>query len=452
MKKTMERTTGGAGDGGTSVLLIGYNGANNTGSEALLLRDIEDLRSVFGPGVRITIPTLNEENLRRYVTESETLRITAMPPLYFMAIRRLVAEHDLVLLVEGSTYMDSWGSPLLWAFLWATFCAHRQGKRSLAYAVDSGRLSAFNGRLVRGIASLTDLIVTRTAAAAGRLRALGVSAPIEVTADNAFLFDEYSPGGSRTAGIGFAVVDFFLFPAVMRPWGRKKNCYRRPYYFSTSVARTRAREALARGYAQLIDGLVERTGKRIALICMEQLDEPLAREIRVRMRHPEAASVFSSKAHSASAMTELLRSLELLVTSRFHASVLSLPAGVPQIAVGHDERLSTLHRDLGLGEEWFLDARKAEALRDPDGVMRELFSRLDDRLRALMAAPEAQAELLRRGCAEHIRRARRNRELLASFAGMDVRPAAGTEAGLESPEPVVKSEKSVMKGGVEWVA
>ena len=31
------------------VLLLGYSGANNTGAEALLLADIEDVRAVLGP-------------------------------------------------------------------------------------------------------------------------------------------------------------------------------------------------------------------------------------------------------------------------------------------------------------------------------------------------------------------------------------------------------------------
>jgi hypothetical protein len=30
------------------VLMLGYNGANNTGAEALLLSDIEDVRAVLG--------------------------------------------------------------------------------------------------------------------------------------------------------------------------------------------------------------------------------------------------------------------------------------------------------------------------------------------------------------------------------------------------------------------
>ena len=36
---------------GPRVLLVGYNGANNTGSEARLLTIIEDIRSLLGPHV-----------------------------------------------------------------------------------------------------------------------------------------------------------------------------------------------------------------------------------------------------------------------------------------------------------------------------------------------------------------------------------------------------------------
>jgi polysaccharide pyruvyl transferase WcaK-like protein len=170
------------------VLMVGYNGANNTGAEALLASDIRDVRTVLGPEAHITVPTLNPANLRRYVTEGPTLRIAPIPTLFFSAIRRLVQESDLVLLVEGSTYMDTWGSPLLWSFLWATHCAAKMGKPCLAYAVDAGGLKRANALLVRRVASRTNLIVTRNRAAASRLRAVGVTAPILSTADNAFTF------------------------------------------------------------------------------------------------------------------------------------------------------------------------------------------------------------------------------------------------------------------------
>ena len=146
---------------GFNVLFSGYNGATNTGSEARLFAIIDDVKAVFGEDVYITVPTLNEQNLRRYLPEGDHLRIEPVHSLFFNDVRKLVQEHDLVLLVEGSCYMDTWTSALLWLFLWTTRCAHRYAKPIVAYAVDAGELSAFNRFLTRREASKTDLIITR---------------------------------------------------------------------------------------------------------------------------------------------------------------------------------------------------------------------------------------------------------------------------------------------------
>jgi polysaccharide pyruvyl transferase WcaK-like protein len=384
---------------------------------------------VLGPETHITVPTLNEANLRRYLVEGPTLRIAPMPTLFFGAIRKLVRESDLVLLAEGSTYMDTWGSPLLWFFLWATHCAAKMGKPCLAYAVDAGTLSPANARRVRRTASRTDLIVTRNRAAGERLRAVGVSAPIQSTADNAFIFQPRQsdrgwlarewPRAARGV-VGLATVNFHLFPAVMRLWGKRENLYKWPYYFSTSPERRAAADSLARAYASLADRIVERTGKAVALICMEQLDEAIANRVHGYMSHPEAARVFSAREHDASRMTELLRSLDLLVTSRYHAAVLSLAAGVPQIAVGHDTRLDTIYRDLGLRQEWFLTPDRLDGL--------------EERVERLLASPELQREALGRGYAEHLARARQNRRLLADFVSERLPDAQAAGLPVDLPE------------------
>ncbi|HET7929458.1 MAG TPA: polysaccharide pyruvyl transferase family protein [Actinomycetota bacterium] len=397
------------------VLLIGYNGANNTGAEALLQADIQDFRAVFGEDAVLTVPAVKDAaNLRRYLREGPTLRIVSIPSVFFAAVRRLVREHDLVVLVEGSAYMDTWTSALLWYFLWATRCAAREGKPCLAYAVDAGQLRPRNQRLVRRYAGSTDLVITRSEAAAERLRGWGVTAPIEWTADNAFVFEPRPedvewvntiwPHPERPA-VGIAPVDFFRWPVVIRPWGRREDRYRWPYYFSTSAERRRASEILACGFARVADHVIDRHDRPIALLCMEELDEPIARAILREMRHVDRARVFSSREHDASRMTTLLRSLDTLVTSRYHGSVLSLPGAVPQVAVHHDLRLRTLYTELGIDDRYFLP---------PDGpqVFDEIVARVDE----LLADPEDMRERLRAGCASHRLAAERNRELLGSFA------------------------------------
>lgn len=395
---------------GPRVLMVGYNGANNTGAEALLLADISDVRAVLGPQTWITIPSLNPGNLRRYVREDERLRIVRLPPVFFRAARRLVREHDVVMLVEGSAYMDTWTSALLWAFLWVTRCAKAFGKPSLAYAVDAGSLKPANARRVRREASKTDLIVTRSHGAAERLRGWGVTSRIEVTADNALTFaPDPSDAGvlprlwpdAPPQVVGMAVVDFHLWPVVIRPFGRRASCYRWPYYFRRSQARCEASRALAASYAALADRLVTDHGVGIALIAMEQLDEPLATAVQEGMQRQDRARVFSSRSLNASQMTWLLRSLTVLQTSRYHAAVLSLAGSVPQVAVGHDLRLRTLYEELGLRERWFIEPGRLEIL---PALIAEI-----------LVSPEEQRKLLATGHAALLGRARRNRELLRAF-------------------------------------
>jgi polysaccharide pyruvyl transferase WcaK-like protein len=150
--------------------------------------------------------------------------------------------------------------------------------------------------------------------------------------------------------------------------------------------------------------MIEKYGKPVALICMEELDAPLAELIRSSMRHRENTRIFSSGEYNASQMTSILRSLELLITSRYHAGVLSLDAAVPQTAIGHDQRLRDLYRDLGIYDDYFLEYS------DP-----QLFQLLEDRADRLMRDPDRQRKVLRENSRiQHIR-AGQNPELLAKL-------------------------------------
>jgi hypothetical protein len=70
----------------------------------------------------ITIPSLNPSDLRRYIREGPELEIVQIPTVFFRAVRRLLRDTDLVVLVEGSAYMDTWTPALLWFFLWPSRC------------------------------------------------------------------------------------------------------------------------------------------------------------------------------------------------------------------------------------------------------------------------------------------------------------------------------------------
>ena len=407
------RREGTAKGGPPRVLLVGYNGANNTGSEARLLSIIEDVRAVLGPETVITIPTLNPANLRRYIEETPELRVAPVPSIYFRALKRLVRGNDLVLLVEGSCYMDTWTSALLWAFLWATKQAAEHGRPSMAYAVDSGKLSPSNLKRVRRDANLTDLIVTRTEAAAQRLRAYGVTAPMEVTADTSFTFSMDAKDGDilrrtwpeATSGVvGMALIDFYEWPVVIRPFGRRSDCYRWPYYFSRSRERTAATRRLADGFARETERVVAEHGKDVALVCMESLDEPFARRVEALVSCPDRVRVYSSRDYNASEMMGLLRSLDGLVSSRYHACAMASFGGVPMVAVGHDLRVEDLLRDMNIYKSSFLHHTSGD-----------LFGELRQRVDRILGDPASDRAAVVRAHEEHVARASRNRELLRSF-------------------------------------
>lgn len=394
------------------LLLFGYNGANNTGSEARLLAVIQDVRAVLGPSAPITVPTIDVKEEGRYLEGDPHVRIVPFSTHGVIALARLVRHHDLVVLVEGSCFMDTWATALLLAYLWVLKCAGAMRKPCLAYAVDAGRLTSTNQKRVRREANKAALIITRTQAAADRLRSWGVTAPTAVTADPAFSLQMDPAEGllarvwpEAASGVaGLALVDFHRWPVIVKPWGRARDRYRWPFYHSSSCTRRQASENLVERFAAEADRIVETHRRGIALICMEQLDEPLAQEVRRRMVHRERARVFSSREYTVSQMTSILRSLDALIASRYHACVLAMAAAVPMVAVGHDLRLRDLFDELdGLGD-LFVDVEC------PDFP-----ARLTTCVDRVLSDPEPSRVAIRRGHDVLRARALRNREILESF-------------------------------------
>ena len=93
------------------VLCFGYNGVNNTGSEAKLLVTLADLRAALGDRLgRIGVVTRDARNQRRYLPDRkiELIELGSLrQPADFEPLR---ARYDLLVLSEGSTFIDHFGS------------------------------------------------------------------------------------------------------------------------------------------------------------------------------------------------------------------------------------------------------------------------------------------------------------------------------------------------------
>jgi polysaccharide pyruvyl transferase WcaK-like protein len=92
------------------------------------------------------------------------------------------------------------------------------------------------------------------------------------------------------------------------------------------------------------------------------------------------------------------------LTSRYHACVLSMAAQVPQIAIGHDLRLKTIYRELGLLEDFFVEPNA-----------HDLCESLRPRVDRLLEDPSCVRDALLRGYEQHQAGAQRNCSLLKDF-------------------------------------
>jgi polysaccharide pyruvyl transferase WcaK-like protein len=111
-------------------------------------------------------------------------------------------------------------------------------------------------------------------------------------------------------------------------------------------------EDAAQRYERYLDGLAEgvqgfaRDRKVFTVVAgSERLDRDACERLAARL--PDGAPVLVSDELDMFDFVSVLRNASLLVSSRFHAIVTSMPGGVPSIGIATDERISNLMRDRG---------------------------------------------------------------------------------------------------------
>ena len=86
------------------------------------------------------------------------------------------------------------------------------------------------------------------------------------------------------------------------------------------------------------------------LLGMEKMDIDACRKLEQKLTMP--AAVFASGEYTADIMAGILLNLSALITSRYHAAVLSMQHGCPIAAVSMDERLDSLMKEIDLDETY----------------------------------------------------------------------------------------------------
>lgn len=347
-------------------LLLGYNGVGNTGSDIRLLTAIDDVRDAFGTGTEFTVATLDRARTEAILPAASGIMVTEVsfsPHRFMVAVWRLCKQHDVTLLVEGSTYKQNWSVWLLHAYHWASQCARWHGNYAVAYAVDVGELFGIHALRTRFECERTALVITRTEIARQRLRDLGVRRSIIANTDTAFRYA--CPAKLRTGNrrvVGLAPIEFFHWPVQLKFWCRPEDRHRGLFAFTWNAERREQSAAMVERWVGLARHAIEHHDLDVQLIAMEMLDTPVCEKIRAQLDPKMASrvSLASSDDVPPAEMVAMLRGLDALVTSRYHACVLSMAGAVPQMAINHDERLASIYAEIGVDQDYLLHYRQPD--------------------------------------------------------------------------------------------
>ncbi|MCR5161118.1 MAG: polysaccharide pyruvyl transferase family protein [Lachnospiraceae bacterium] len=348
-------------DGPLRILLAGYNGARNTGADVRVISIARQLLSLYGEDeLQVTVMTMDPDNMKGYFPEN--VRMLKFSPIYMLDLWKACSGHHAVILCEGSTLTGTFANALAMFYIEAAGIMKMQGKPSIAYGSEVGPMEPWLEKMARKYCSET-YFITRTEHALERLHQLGLRG--HQGTDTAWSFEadgRAMPAGEelkmsgwdgRKPVIGAAVIDPFCWPVRPRPvrWilsalsGNRRDQYKKWYFFSRSPERRKLFEKYLRNVAAAVNRYAEKNNCFVAVIGMEALDLNACERFRGMLRVP--CALFCASDHDAFRMTAVLRSLSALVTSRYHAAVLSMEKGVPIVSVSMDERLDELMEEAG---------------------------------------------------------------------------------------------------------
>lgn len=338
------------------ILLEGYNGAENTGADIRIAEIVKQLTQRIGKeNLQISVMTLDKKNLHCYFDAD--VRLIHFSSVFFIDVFRACCANQVVILCEGSTLKSKFANALTLYFCEAAGIMKAQNKPCIAYGSEAGDMDLFLERTVKKLCSDT-YFIARTQNSLKRIQALGLKGHLGT--DAAWKFDstshtEWAAGQLRQSGwdgekplLGIAPINPFWWPVKpsLIKWikskitGDKFMQFQLWYFFSYSKQRQRQFENYLNGIASAVNEFAAKYSCHTVILGMERLDADACDRLKKKLKVP--ASVFLSSDYNGFEMAALLRQLTMLVTSRYHAQVLSMEACVPSIAVSMDERLDNI--------------------------------------------------------------------------------------------------------------
>lgn len=348
------------------ILIAGYNGARNTGADARVAAAVRQIKELFGTDkIKITVMTMSKENMQGYFHED--IDLFQFSSIYIKDLYRACSTHHAAVLCEGSTLKSTFANALSMFYCEAAGIMSKQGKPCITFGSEVGSMDGFLKRMAEDMCKDT-YFIARTRESQLILNEMGIKNHLGT--DTAWLYEDgissaHAEDLLRLQGwdgkkplLGISVIDPFCWP--VRPslvkWFRSKitgnslGQYDKWYFYSDSPERRKAYNRYMDQMSAAAAAFCKEHDMFPVVLGMEIMDAGPCRELQKRIGCPGA--VFLSEEYSADIMTGILHKLSILVTSRYHAAVLSMKEGCPIVAVSMDERLDSLMKEVELDDAY----------------------------------------------------------------------------------------------------
>jgi len=341
------------------LLFAGYNGTRNMGSDVRVSEMLRQLRHILGANkVELSVMTQNFKRTAGYFDGTHQVQLPDIFPPFLMDE---VPKHDGVVACEGSMFKSKFANALTTMMIGSLGIAAAENKLSVGYGAEAGHMDPLIAKMCSRYCQ-NSLIITRNVESRTVLRELGV--PTELGTDTAWTFEpapaEYGQEVLRKVGWDARSRVLVVCPINPFEWPVKASVakfaahgltgsykgshYRSVYFHNSGPEADRKLQHYLNSIAKAVDVFRKQAGVFVVLTATERLDARPARRISEILG---GAPVLTSDDYNMYEMVSILRACHMMVSSRYHGIVTSMPSLVPSAGITMDERIRNLMNERG---------------------------------------------------------------------------------------------------------
>jgi polysaccharide pyruvyl transferase WcaK-like protein len=341
------------------LFFTGYNGTRNTGADVRVEEMLRQVMHILGED-RCELSVLSQ-NFTLTDGYFKGVRQVKLPDVFPPMLAREVPRFDGVVACEGSMFKSKFTNALTAMMIGSLGIAAVQNKLSVGYGAEAGYMEPLLARMVARYCK-DSLIITRNPESQTVLGQLGVSTALGT--DTAWTFEphgaEYGRDVLRKMGwdeqtpvLVVCPINPFWWPvnpsvtkfiALTLTGAYRDSQYRTFYFHNAGPEVDEAFERYLTAMASAVDRFRKEHRVFVILAAMEMLDTEACEKVAAKLG---GAPVLSSADYDMYQLISILRRCHLMVSSRYHGIVTSMPAFVASAGVTMDERIRNLMHERG---------------------------------------------------------------------------------------------------------